>query len=297
MPRITGTLEPQTVPQESGAERFAAFIPAPLPPLEPAILLDDRLRDQLQRAQQGLERLDAAIDWVSSSAGLGTGLLHAFVRKEALTSCQLAGAQATLVDVLADEAGTHVAGSAEAEAGGDAAGVADVHDYLAALAFCRKEGKRREGPFPSLRLLHETHGRCLRRVRGPASQPGRLRTTQTWIGGTRPADALYVPPPPFEVARLMGDLLTYLHRGDQLPPLIRLGLVHVQFQSIHPYLDGNGRMSRLLVTLLLDRWGLLRAPILYLSLFVKRRRADYLRLLGAVRGEGDWEVRPRRSPS
>ncbi len=247
MPRLTGTLEQQTVAGES----FAAFVPAPLPPLEPPILLDDRLRDLLQRAQQGLERLDTAVDWAAS----GAATLDAFVRREALASCQLAGSQATLVDLLADEAGAYVAGSAEAQAGSDLAGVADVRNYLAALAFCRKEMKHREGPFPSLRLLHETHSRCLRRVRGPASQPGRLRTIQTWIGGARPDNALYVPPPTFEVARLMRNLLDYLHRGAQLPPLVRAGLLHVQFASIHPYLDGNGRMGRLLVTLLLEALG------------------------------------------
>jgi Fic family protein len=126
-------------------------------------------------------------------------------------------------------------------------------------------------------------------VRGASKQPGEVRRTQNWVGGTRPGNAAYVPPPPEEVTRLLGELETYIHRDDSLPPLVRAGLVHVQFESIHPYLDGNGRVGRLLIALLLEHWKLLSAPLLYLSLHFKRRRPDYYRLLNEVRRTGDWE--------
>lgn len=140
-----------------------------------------------------------------------------------------------------------------------------------------------------MRLLNEAHRRLMKDVRGAERRPGEVRGTENWIGGTRPGNAVYVPPPP----PVLGDLLTsfekYLHDDDGLPPLVRAGLIHVQFESIHPYLDGNGRIGRLLITLLLDHWKLLAEPLLYLSLFFKRHRQEYYRLLDAVRTSGDWE--------
>jgi Fic family protein len=130
----------------------------------------------------------------------------------------------------------------------------------------------------------------MRGVRGQNKQPGEVRRSQNWIGGTRPGNAVFVPPPPEEVPGLLGDLEKFLHADDALPPLVRIGLAHVQFETIHPYLDGNGRIGRLLITLLLEHWKLLKAPLLYLSLFFKRHRAGYYRLLGEVRTSGDWEA-------
>jgi Fic family protein len=140
-----------------------------------------------------------------------------------------------------------------------------------------------------MRLLNETHQRLMRGVRGAEKLPGEVRRSQNWIGGSRPGNAMYVPPPPYMLGEVLGAFEKYLHADDTLPPLVRAGLLHVQFETIHPYLDGNGRIGRLLVTLLLDHWKLLTKPLLYLSLFFKRHREDYYRRLNAVRVDGDWE--------
>jgi Fic family protein len=140
-----------------------------------------------------------------------------------------------------------------------------------------------------MRLLNETHARLMRGVRGAEKLPGEVRRSQNWIGGSRPGNAAYVPPPPHALGEVLGAFEKYLHADDSLPPLVRAGLLHVQFETIHPYLDGNGRIGRLLVTLLLEHWKLLTKPLLYLSLFFKRHREDYYRRLNAVRIEGDWE--------
>ena len=140
-----------------------------------------------------------------------------------------------------------------------------------------------------MRLLNQTHARLMKAARGADKQPGKVRRTQNWIGGTRPGNAVFVPPPPNLLDGLLSDFERYIHADDGLPPLVRAGLLHLQFETIHPYLDGNGRIGRLLVTLLLEEWNLLSQPLLYLSLFFKRNREDYYRLLNAVRLEGDWE--------
>jgi Fic family protein len=140
-----------------------------------------------------------------------------------------------------------------------------------------------------VRLLNETHKRLMRGVRGAEKLPGEVRRSQNWIGGSRPGNAVYVPPPPHALGALLGDLENYLHAGDDLPALVRAGLLHVQFETVHPYLDGNGRIGRLLVTLLLEHQRLLTKPLLYLSLFFKRHREAYYRHLNAVRATGDWE--------
>jgi Fic family protein len=140
-----------------------------------------------------------------------------------------------------------------------------------------------------MRLIHGVHHRLMKGVRGGTKQPGEVRRSQNWVGGSRPGNAVYVPPPPDEVPRLLAELEDYIHGEDQLPPIVRAGLVHVQFETIHPYLDGNGRVGRLLIALLLEHWKLLGAPLLYLSLHFKRRRPDYYRLLNEVRQGGAWE--------
>jgi len=187
------------------------------------------------------------------------------------------------VDLLAYEAG------APADKGEAADDVEEVSNYLTAVTYARQQLRSEKGLPLSTRLLNETHKRLMKGVRGSTKQPGELRRSQNWIGGTRPGNAAYVPPPPHELGRLLSDLKKYIHREDDLPPLVRAALVHVQFESIHPYLDGNGRIGRLLVTLLLEHWKLLSAPLLYLSLFFKRHRAEYYRLLNAVRLEDAWE--------
>jgi Fic family protein len=237
----------------------------------------DALGEILRRAEHGLSRLDLASEMVPSL----DWFIYAFVRKEAVVSSQIEGTEATLDDLLTFEA--------TLEGTKPDADVEEVCNYLDALAWARRELARPRGLPLSMRLIHGVHRRLMKGVRGASKQPGDVRRTQNWVGGTRPGNAVYVPPPPEEVGRLLSELERYLHSPDPLPPLVRAGLVHVQFESIHPYLDGNGRVGRLLIALLLEHWKLLAAPLLYLSLYFKRRRPDYYRLLGEVRQTGDWE--------
>jgi Fic family protein len=274
MARITGTYHRKSV----GDEEVAAFIPHALPPNDPPLELDARSRKLLGSAEHALSRLELAGEMVPSVEWF----LYAFVRKEAVVSSQIEGTQATLVDLLNYEAGAQPEPASEVE-------VQEVCNYLEALSFARAELAREDGLPLSVRLLNETHRRLIMGVRGAEKQPGEVRRSQNWIGGTRPGNAVYVPPPPHEVPRLLSELEKYLHANDALPALVRAGLAHVQFESIHPYLDGNGRLGRLLVTLLLQEWKLLSQPLLYLSLFFKRRREDYYRVLSRVRTDGDWE--------
>jgi Fic family protein len=274
MPRITGIYDRKTV----GGEEIAAFIPQGLPPADPPLELDGRAHELLQAAMHSLSRLELAGEMVPSVEWF----IYAFVRKEAVISSQIEGTQATLVDLFIYEAGALPEPAAEVD-------VQEVCNYLEALTFARRQLSRKGGLPLSARLLNETHHRLMKGVRGAEKQPGEIRRSQNWIGGTRSGNAVYVPPPPHEVPRLLGELEKYLHAEDSLPPLVRAGFAHVQFETIHPYLDGNGRLGRLLVTLLLEEWKLLSQPLLYLSLFFKRRREDYYRVLNRVRTEGDWE--------
>ena len=259
-----------------GGEEVNAFIPNPLPPKSPSLVINEKLLSRLQQAEQALIRLDLAggmvpsLDW----------FIYAFVRKEAVISSQIEGTQATLIDLLVFEAEEKPAPNVD---------VQDVCNYLNALNYARSQLTSKRGLPLSLRLLNETHQRLLYGARGKNKQPGEVRRTQNWIGGRRPGNAVYVPPPPERLADLLGDLEKYIHTDDMVPKLVRAGLLHVQFETIHPYLDGNGRIGRLFIALLLEHWGLLNSPLLYLSLFFKRHREEYYRRLNAVRTEGDWE--------
>jgi Fic family protein len=206
--------------------------------------------------------------------------LYGFVRKEAVISSQIEGTQATLRDVLTFEATQKTEHPADVE---------EVCNYVDALTWARREIARPQGLPLSTRLLCETHRRLMRGQRGSDKLPGEIRRSQNWIGGTRPGNAHFVPPPPEEVPEAMSALERYVHDDDGLPPLARAGLVHVQFETVHPFLDGNGRIGRLLVALLVEHWGLLPSPLLYLSLAFKRQRQEYYRRLSAVRTDGDWE--------
>lgn len=263
----------------TGGEQVAAFVPHPLPPADPPIRFDDALLAKLQVAEHALARLQLAGEMVPSL----DWFIYAFVRKEAVLSSQIEGTQATLVDLLNFEA---------QNPSGDMPATADVEEicnYLDALAYARSELSKPAGLPLSMRLLNEAHGRLMRGVRGANKQPGSVRRSQNWIGGSRPGNAAFVPPPPQALPELLSEFERYLHVDDSLPKLVRAGLLHVQFETIHPYLDGNGRIGRLLVTLLLEHWNLLDQPLLYLSLYFKRRRAEYYLRLGAVRIDGDWE--------
>ncbi|MFW6197390.1 MAG: Fic family protein [Myxococcota bacterium] len=275
MARITGRYDRTT----AGGEEVAAFIPSPLPPTDPPFSLDADTRGLLRRAEHELARLDLASEMVPSVEWF----LYGFVRKEAVLSSQIEGTQATLIDLLKFEAerDEEVAPNAD---------VQEVCNYLDALAYARDQIGRDDGLPISMRLLNEAHRRLMNGVRGTDKRPGELRQSQNWVGGTRPGNAAFVPPPPHALGEVLGDLERYIHADDSLPPLIRAGFLHVQFETIHPYLDGNGRIGRLLITLLLEHWNQLSQPLLYLSLFFKRHRDDYYRLLNAVRVEGDWEA-------
>jgi Fic family protein len=271
--RATGRTLKRTVT----GEEIATFVPYPLPPRDPPLNLDGAFAAPLRRAEQALARLEVAGEMVPSL----DWFIYAFVRKEAVISSQIEGTQATLIDLLEYEAEqtTKVAGD-------------DVHEvcnYLDAIKYARGQMKNARGLPLSIRLLNEAHRRLMRGVRGENKEPGEIRRSQNWIGVTRPGNAVFVPAPPEELAALLADLEKYLHTESGLPPLVRIGLAHVQFETVHPYLDGNGRIGRLLITLLLEHWKLLSAPLLYLSLFFKRHRAEYYRLLGEVRRSGDWE--------
>ncbi|CDX30885.1 Filamentation induced by cAMP protein Fic [Mesorhizobium sp. SOD10] len=270
--RKTGRYESVIV----GGEKVNAFVPFDLPPMRPALAIEDKLEHRLREAEQALVRLDLAGEMVPSL----DWFIYAFVRKEAVLSSQIEGTQASLIDLLAFEAEEHPAANADIE---------EVTNYLDALAYARGQLAAKRGLPLSMRLLNEAHKRLMRGVRGSNKQPGEVRRSQNWIGGSRPGNAAYVPPPPDKLPELLGAFEKYIHADEKLPALVRTGLLHVQFETLHPYLDGNGRIGRLLIALLLEHWRLLKAPLLYLSLFFKRHREEYYRRLNRVRLEGDWE--------
>jgi Fic family protein len=259
----------------TAGEAVRAFVPDPLPPQPPLDLggLGQALHD---RALLACGRLDG----VSSLLPDPDLFLYAYVRREALLSSQIEGTQSSLSDLLLFEL---------AEAPGvPFDDVEEVSSYVAAL----EHGLARlASGFPlSSRLLKEIHAVLLARGRGADRLPGEFRRSQNWIGGTRPGNAVFVPPPPGRVASCMAELERFLHAEDDLPLLVKAALAHVQFETIHPFLDGNGRLGRLLIVLMLVDGGLLRQPLLYLSLFFKQQRNRYYELLDAVRRDGDWEA-------
>jgi len=256
----------------TAGEQVRAFVPKPLPP-DPAVALQE-LYPLLDRANQALGRLDGSIA-VLPDPGL---FLYFYVRKEAVVSSQIEGTQSTLSDLLLFERGL--------EAGVSIDDLKETSNYVAAMEYGLRRLK--EG-FPiSLRLLREIHDVLLRAGRGADKTPGEFRRSQNWIGGTRPGNALFVPPPPEALMECLDPFERYLY-DERLPQLVKLGLVHVQFETIHPFLDGNGRLGRLLLTLLLCKSGVLREPMLYLSLYLKSNRDRYYALLQKVRVDGAWE--------
>ena len=270
--RKTGEYERSTV----AGEQVSAFIPYPLPPRNPPLNLDGEFAPLLARAEEQVRLLDLAGDLVPSVEWF----VYAFVRKEAVLSAQIEGTQATLMDLLQVEASGKDPVDADVE---------EICSYLSALNFAWEELVHVTGLPISIRLLSETHVRLMSGVRGSQKQPGEVRRSQNWIGGTRPGNAKFVPPPPLRLGGLLRDFEHAIHDEIDLPPLVRIGLLHVQFETLHPYLDGNGRLGRLLITLLLRHWKLLSRPLLYLSLFLKTHRQEYYRRLSVVRTDGDWE--------
>lgn len=256
-------------------EKYEAFIPRPLPP-SPPLDIDPHLRDLLDATLISLGRLDS----VSTLLPDTSLFLYMYVRKEAVLSSQIEGTQSSLSDLLLFEI--------DAAPGVPLDDVQEVSNYVAALEYGLK---RIEEGFPlSLRLLREIHGVLLAKGRGSGKMPGEFRRSQNWIGGTRPGNAAYVPPPPQEVMACMGHLEDFLHdKHGRTPALIKAALAHAQFETIHPFLDGNGRIGRLLVTLLFCTEAILKKPMLYLSLYFKTRRSEYYDLLQGLRNKGDWE--------
>ena len=258
-----------------GNETVRAFVPNPLPP-KPLLEIDESLRDVLDRALLALGRLDS----LSTLLPATSLFLYMYVRKEAVVSSQIEGTQSSLSDLLLYEL--------KEAPGVPLDDVAEVSNYVAALEYGLKRLKEN---FPlSNRLIREIHKILLSHGRGSDKSPGEFRRSQNWIGGTRPGNAVFVPPPPEKLPEALSALEKFLHdRPGKTPVLIKAALAHVQFETIHPFLDGNGRVGRLLIPLLLCSEGILQEPLLYLSLYFKTRRSEYYDFLNRVRLEGDWE--------
>ena len=254
---------------------YRAFVPKPLPP-EPPLRLGEDLQAILSQADRALGRLDGSVETLPNP----DWFVLMYIRKEAVLSSQIEGTQSSLQDLLAAEARLMAPDTPD--------DVDEVINYVNAM----NHGLERLRELPvSVRLIREIHERLLEGVRGAELQPGELRHSQNWIGpaGCRLEEAVFVPPPPDGVAEALGELERFLHGDDALPVLIKIGLAHAQFETIHPFLDGNGRVGRLLITFLLCEREILRKPVLYLSHYFKRYRSEYYDRLQAIRDSGDWE--------
>ena len=272
MTRTTGTYSISTTLGES----VRAFVPHTLPPSDPP-LSPEAFTDLNRQAELALARLAGvsglvpSVDW----------LLYSAIRKEALLTSQIEGTQATLIDLFDEEAGFKVSNTDDVE---------EVTNYLRAFRWTQEQLRDPGGLPISVRLLCEAHRRLLDGARGAGKQPGELRRSQNWIGGTRPGNAVFVPPPPEHVAKLLADMEWFIHdTATDLPPMVKVALIHAQFETIHPFLDGNGRIGRLLIAALFEHWGLLSEPLMYLSGYLKQHQTEYYRRLSAIRTDGDWE--------
>lgn len=254
---------------------YRAFQPAPLPP-DPPIRIDGELQVALSDADRALGRLDGSISTLPNP----DLFVYMYVRKEAVLSSQIEGTQSSLQDLIAAESQVFTP-----DRPGD---VGEVVNYVAAM----NHGLERLRELPvSVRLIREIHERLLKGVRGSNLTPGELRTSQNWIGpsGCTLNEAAFIPPPPGEIGAALGQLERFIHKEDSLPSLLKIGLAHAQFETIHPFLDGNGRVGRLLITFLLCEKQILAKPVLYLSNYFKRHRAEYYNKLQAIRDRGEWE--------
>ncbi|MFA5137745.1 MAG: Fic family protein [Elusimicrobiota bacterium] len=259
--------------RQAGPEPFYCFIPAPLPPNPPIDLA--KLYDSSERANRALARLDGTVAHLPNPQHL----LYTYIRKEAVLSSQIEGTQSSLSDLLLFE-------NAEAP-GVPLVDVQEVSNYVAALEY----GIKQLPKLPlSLRLIKGIHTVLMHKTRGADKDPGEFRRSQNWIGGTRPGNAKYAPPPPHEVMPTLGALEKFIHDEPvRTATLLKAGLAHAQFESIHPFLDGNGRVGRLLIPFIMIADGAITQPVLYLSLFFKKHRTTYYDALQRVRTHGDWE--------
>ena len=272
MARKTGTYVIVTTLSES----VRAFVPNPLPPADPS-LSSPVFSDLNRRAELALARLSGvsglvpSVDW----------LLYSAIRKEALLTSQIEGTQATLNDLFDEEAGFKVSNTEDVE---------EVTNYLQAFRWVQQQLRDPKGLPISVRLLYDAHRRLLDGARGAGKQPGELRRSQNWVGGTRPGNAVFVPLPPERLADLLADIERFIHdSATDLPPMVKVALIHAQFETIHPFLDGNGRIGRLLITALFEHWEVLSEPLLYVSGYLKQHQAEYYQRLSAIRTDGDWE--------
>ncbi len=258
-------------------EPVRAFVPHPLPPINPALAVESYTTLN-HAAELGLARLSGvsglvpSVDW----------LLYSAIRKEALLTSQIEGTQATLTDLFDEEAGFAVSNADDVE---------EVTNYLKAFRLVQDNLRAPDGLPISVRLLCNAHHLLLNGARGCGKQPGELRCSQNWIGGTRPGNAAFVPPPAEHVADLLADMERFIHTRspNDLPSLVKIALIHAQFETIHPFLDGNGRIGRLLIAALMEHWGLLPEPLMYVSGYLKQHQGEYYRRLSAIRTDGDWE--------
>ncbi len=269
-------LQGRYVTISTAGEKVRAFVPASLPPSQP-IEWTSHLRTRFDEAHLALGRLDSISTFLPDISLF----LYSYVRQEAVLSSMIEGTQSSLSDLLLFELDMEQAAPQD--------DVREVSNYVAAMDYGLK--RLAEG-FPlSLRLIKEMHGVLLSRGRGAGQTPGEFRRSQNWIGGSRPGNAVFVPPPASEALECMGKLELFLHdKPEPTPPLLKAALAHVQFETIHPFLDGNGRMGRLLITLFLCEQKMLREPMLYLSLYFKTHRQYYYDLLNEVRLNGNWEA-------
>ena len=273
MKRATGAYVKST----TLGEVVQAFVPDSLPPKNPTLALEV-YQDLNRKAEMALARLSGVSGLVSSV----DWLLYSAIRKEALLTSQIEGTQATLTDLFDEEAGFKVSNTDDVE---------EVTNYLQAFRLVQEQLRDPKGLPISVRLLCDAHRLLLNGVRGAGKQPGELRRSQNWIGGTRPGNAVFVPPPPENVPQLLTDMERFIHDGvTDLPPMVKVALIHAQFETIHPFLDGNGRIGRLLIATLFEHWGLLAEPLMYLSGYLKQHQAEYYRRLSNIRSEGDWEA-------
>jgi cell filamentation protein, protein adenylyltransferase len=267
-------LQGRLLSQGSSPEPFKSFVPKPLPPA-PAIEFSPELLDLMERSNLALGRLDGLARLLPDLQLF----LYFYIRKEAVLSSQIEGTQSSLSELLLFES--------KQLSGVPTDDVVEVSNYVSALQFGLKK-LRQDFPI-SIRLIKKMHRVLLAKGRGQTKDPGEFRASQNWIGGSRPGNAVYVPPPKEEVVPLMGQIETFYHEHKALPTLMKAALIHVQFETIHPFLDGNGRLGRLLITLMLVADAVLAEPLLYLSLYFKKHRTTYYDLLQKVRFEGDWE--------
>lgn len=259
-------------------ETVNAYVPPPLPPSPPLAITDELLR-RLSEADRAIGRLDGVAMLLPDKALF----LYMYVRKEAVLSSQIEGTQSTLDELLRFEN--------EALAGKPLDDITEVSNYVDTMMFGLERLRNPEGLPLCLRLLKEMHARLLRSGRGESKNPGEFRRSQNWLGGTRPGNAQFVPPPVNEMEKCLNDLELFLQDDSRpVPPLVKAGLLHVQFETIHPFLDGNGRLGRLLIALFLVDKSVLREPLLYLSLYLKTHRTAYYQHLQDVRLKGDWET-------